>query len=138
MRWSCWIERLESFRKLQPNWNGYDGVPPTERAIDECLIFARSLPPLARRPVAMVSGQGEVGLLWERDGDAALVEIGFRGDGSYGFLAVAPDGASTELEGVPMYSEHPPALSAVLGIFLLTMLMNMENLLHSRFRMSPS
>lgn len=112
------IERLESFRKLGPNWNGYDGVPPTEQAIDECMAFARSLRPLAQGPVAMVSGQGEVGLFWERDSDDASVEIGFRGDGSYGFLAIMPDGTSTELEGVSMCEEYPPALSAALRVFL--------------------
>lgn len=115
--WAEAIERLKAFRTLKPNWNGYDAVVPTKKAIDECLAFAKTLRGVARSPVAMVSGQGEVGLLWERDEDGALVEIGFRGDGAYGYLAVLPSGSSSESENIPVETDRPAALVEALNVF---------------------
>lgn len=110
------IDRLRSFKNLQPNWNGYDAVVPTDDAVEQCISFLQDIWKTVSVPTPMVSGQGEVGLLWEK-ADGTMAEVGFLGDDHYGYLAVFPDGQSDEGEGISSRGSMPSALLDVLRLF---------------------
>lgn len=82
------IARVRAFGALSPNWNGYGGLTPSPSAAESCVQFLLGLGELPILPTPTVSGDGEVTLFLERDG--VTIEIGFRGDGVYGFLLDLP------------------------------------------------
>ena len=92
------VGHLRTFKFLQRNWNGYEGVPPSDRAVEDCVHFLKQL--MTRvLPDPMVGGDGEVGLFWENSEYA--VEVGFMGDGHYSYCVMkAEDQSSFEDEGV--------------------------------------
>lgn len=113
------ISRLEEFRTLVQGWNGYGGTPPSGQAIDECIVWLLALPKLAFPPTAMVSGDGEVGLLWELATCSVSLEVGFKGNGTCGFLTVTDADHSFEAEGIPIHGLMPMELAMGLSSFLL-------------------
>jgi len=94
------IGRLRSYKELGANWNGYGGQPPSGRAVEDAVNFLRMLGHIPKLPKTMVGGSGEVGLFWETL--KTYVEVGFRGDGTFGFLVDPADGAAVEEEGLPI------------------------------------
>ena len=75
-----WAE-MESYRHLQPGWDGIGSVPPTGAAIDDALRFLAALPPDATPPEPSVSADGAVGWFW--DTPDAMVNVMFPGQGHY-------------------------------------------------------
>lgn len=105
------VGRLRNYKQLSHNWNGYDGDPPPDGAVEQCVDFLRSLGDILL-PTPMVSGSGEVGLFWEREG--VTIELGFKGKDKYGYLVELPDGRCEEDEDVPV-SEIRPVLREALA-----------------------
>jgi hypothetical protein len=94
------IGRLRSYKGLEPNWNGYGGQQPSGTAVEDAVEFLRMVGPVHKLPKTMVGGSGEVGLFWETS--ETYIEVGFRGDGTLGFLVDPADGDAVEAEGLPV------------------------------------
>jgi hypothetical protein len=73
------IQQLNDYLNLKENWDGYSGVAPTEKTINDAIKFVKSLPQQIPLPEPMVAGT--VGHYWESQGIYA--EIGFEGDGTF-------------------------------------------------------
>lgn len=64
--------KLEELRKLHPNWDGYDGMPPSEEALNAAKNFMDSL-------FIVPAPDGSVQLEWHAEG--IDLEICFNVDG---------------------------------------------------------
>ena len=92
---------VRSYSDLTNDWDGSDGMPPTQRAIDESMNLLSQLERLnVVEPETMLSNDGEIGLYW-RTGPCYL-EIGVIGDGDWGAYGTHRD-ERPEL----MVGDHP-------------------------------
>lgn len=77
--------RLEvrSYADFPDDWDGSDGIPPSQRAIDESMHLLSQLERLqVVEPKTMLDNDGEIGLYWRTD--RCYLEIGVMGDGDWG------------------------------------------------------
>ena len=79
------IAKLITFYSYEQNWDGYSGVIPSGKAVDDAITFLRKLPNHSFIPRPGISGDGEIGLFWETKN--LFVDIGFIGDGKYSYYA---------------------------------------------------
>ena len=109
------VDRLRGFLTLPSNWNGYEGVPPTLRAVEDCIIALRVLEQavggFVLQPTPTVGGDGEVGLFWEALG--ITIELGCRGDGRYGCLVQTASRGWYEVEGALLGDILPAMMPAL-------------------------
>lgn len=86
------IELVRPFLTLQAGWDGYDGVAPSPKAVDDAERFAMShlFAFEQRLPSISPGADGEVNFCW-RDKDC-LLDLGFYGDGTYSYYAKLGDG----------------------------------------------
>lgn len=109
------LGRLREYKFLESNWNGYGGLPPTPKAVEECINFLVGINPEVL-PEPMIGGTGEVGLFW--DSDSVKIEAGFMGNGRFGYLVMFTDGRSIEKEDLELdcfpeaFSEGLEAMTA--------------------------
>ena len=76
---------LLSYRELPQGWDGYDGVPASDRAVDDALRALTARPSDIPLPFPQLAPDAEVGLYW-RD-DSVYVELGFYGGGEFSYYA---------------------------------------------------
>lgn len=92
---------VKSFSDLTDDWDGANGRPPSQRAIDESSILLSQLEQLeVIEPKTMLSNDGEIGLYWRTD--RCYLEIGVMGSGNWGAYGIA-HGREPEL----MIDDHP-------------------------------
>ena len=78
---------VKSYRDLTDDWDGSEGRPPSQRAIDESMGLLSQLERLeVVEPKAMLSNDGEIGLYWRTD--RCYLEIGVMGDGNWGAYGI--------------------------------------------------
>jgi hypothetical protein len=75
------IEQLIEYLNLKEDWDGYGGVVPSEKTVNEAIQFVKTLPEIMPLPEPMIAGSGAIGLYWDEKGIYA--EIGFEGDGTF-------------------------------------------------------
>jgi len=92
--------KIISYLALAPDWDGYGGVPPSNQAVGDALMWLQRLPVDCAQPKPMLSGSGEVGLYWDRNG--FYCDIGFLGDGTLSYHAEAADGSSLGKDNVDL------------------------------------
>ncbi len=69
-------QKLYTYRNLNNNWDGYDGVRPPEEVITTTEKFISILEKnLIPPPVSMVSGSGQVALFWKNKSE--YIEVDF-------------------------------------------------------------
>lgn len=80
------IEIVYSFLYLSDNWDGYGGVSPQAGLIESVVNFISTIKNNSKilPPKVMLSGDGEISLLWQK-GDL-YIEIGFDDENQYSFL----------------------------------------------------
>ncbi|WP_228241070.1 hypothetical protein [Aurantimonas coralicida] len=79
--WSMIRQSVEGWRTLPEDWDGNDGVGPSEEVIQAALRFLDAArQSLLRAPQPFVAGDGEVGFRWERGG--SFGSVSFLDDGS--------------------------------------------------------
>ncbi len=86
------ITKIRSFEEYPVGWDGFDGVPPTKKAVREAVDFIKALTRMGAEtlPLATVAGDGEILLLWK---DMPFyLSISFSGDGTYSFYAEDENG----------------------------------------------
>lgn len=66
------VATLEEFRLLEPNWNGYGGLPLPSVVLDKAIALVRDMKPC---PSVFPSGRGSVQLEWEQGGLYVEMEI---------------------------------------------------------------
>ncbi|WP_414526447.1 hypothetical protein [Nodularia chucula] len=72
---------LRNYLDLYYDWDGYQGIAPQLRTVEESIRLVEKLPDSIPLPKPMVSGTGIVGLFWEKKNIYA--EICFEGDGTF-------------------------------------------------------
>lgn len=77
--WAVLTNRVDAYRSLEPEWDGYEGQAPNSEAISDGLYFLALLPRDIPPPTPGVAGDGEVGFHWRLE--SFYVEVSFYGDG---------------------------------------------------------
>jgi hypothetical protein len=106
------IQQLNDYLNLKENWDGYSGVAPTEKQINDAIKFVKSLPQQIPLPEPMVAGSGTVGLYWESQGIYA--EIGFEGDGTFWCYGEDNEGNEAGEDRLDLGSQLPADLLKML------------------------
>ena len=66
------IEKIESFRNLKENWNGYGALPLPKNVINKAIILASEMYPI---PEAFPTACDSIQLEWEMDCTYLELEI---------------------------------------------------------------
>ena len=78
------IKKIESYRYLHENWDGYGGVSPKEEVVRFALQIVFELQKFhIPAPKAMVSGEGEVCLFWKRVNEYIEISLDEHNEASY-------------------------------------------------------
>ena len=99
---------VNSYQSYPLNWDGYDGIPPSDETISDALSFIEKLPYGVIEPRPGVSGDGEVSLFWENDD--IYIDIGFLGDGTYVLYARDSQDIEYFKDSIDLHSPLPAAL----------------------------
>lgn len=106
--------QIAGFLDLQNGWDGYDGVAPSASAIESAMSFLSLLEiQMAPSPVPMLSGDGEVGLYWDRSG--IFLDVGFEEGGLLSFFAEGPDIGKVGMDDVEFQRGIPSELAQILS-----------------------
>ncbi len=69
-------KELSTYNKLKENWDGYNGIRPSDDIINTAKLFLNILKNnKIHRPRIMVSGNGEIALFWKKNEN--YIEIDF-------------------------------------------------------------
>lgn len=111
-RRSSLVARIRDFAALQPDWDGYNGRPPSPGTVESALQFLKLLPEDLVLPVPTVAGDGELGFIWRKPN--VFIDVGLDGAGEISFFA---DVGGHEWLGEEVFSGSslPHGLSAALA-----------------------
>ena len=101
--------KITSYLSLKQDWDGYGAGPPTTQAVVDALLWLGRLPADFLPPKPMLSGSGELGLYWDRNG--FYCDIGFLGDGTFSYYAQVPEGSSLGDENIDIKKLPAPLLA---------------------------
>lgn len=84
--WNSLRRSIERWSRLPHDWDGDDGIAPTEDAISHARTFLKQIRALSiKAPSCFISGDGEIGFRWIKDGRFA--SAAFLPDGHFvGFI----------------------------------------------------
>jgi hypothetical protein len=77
-------KKVYSFCELKENWDGYNGVTPEPAAIIDAIKLIKILPESALPDRAGISGDGEIGLFWDKK--ELYANFGVDGDGTFTYF----------------------------------------------------
>lgn len=80
--------KLQSYRSLDEDWDGYGGSPATYKSFISAIEFLSSLSQRFDTPSPMLASDGEISLYWKTEDK--YLEISFPGDGTYHYIYVSP------------------------------------------------
>ena len=106
------IEQLLDYLNLKEDWDGYGGVAPFEKTVNETILFVKTLPKMMPLPEPMIAGSGIIGLYWDNQG--IYVEIGFEGDGTFWCYAEDAEGHEAGEDSILVGDELPSDLLKIL------------------------
>lgn len=99
------IDEIKSYSQLQQGWDEAESYPPTERSVQDALLFAEKLPGHVKKPTAMIAHDGTIGLYW--DNGAHYADVEFNGDGTFSFFHKDRHANREKLEdGLQIDGEH--------------------------------
>ncbi|RKZ39495.1 MAG: hypothetical protein DRR16_20240 [Candidatus Parabeggiatoa sp. nov. 3] len=107
------IEQLLDYLNLKEDWDGYGGMAPFEKTVNETIQFVKTLPKMIPLPEPMIASSGVIGLYWDDKGIYA--EIGFEGDGTFWCYAEDAEGHEAGEDSIPVGEELPPDLLNILA-----------------------
>jgi hypothetical protein len=99
------IAQLLDYLNLKEDWDGYGGVAPTQKAVNDTIQVVKTLPEIIPLPYPMLAGSGVIGLYW--DNKEIYAEIGFEGDGTFWCYAEAAFGNEAGKDSIPVGNELP-------------------------------
>lgn len=99
------IGQLYEYLNLKTDWDGYGGVAPTKKIVNDAIQLVKTLPQFIPLPEPMLAGSGVVGLYWDDKGIYA--EIGFEGDGTFWCYAEDSEGNETGEDVIDLGEELP-------------------------------
>jgi len=78
---------LNKYLSLENNWDGYDGLPPKNGTVQDCLKFINQLEgDDFYLPKSMLSSSGNVGLYWTNKLLDLYVEVEFEGFRTFTYI----------------------------------------------------
>jgi hypothetical protein len=105
-------KQLFDYLNLKEDWDGYGGVVPTAKTINDTIQFVKTLPQIIPLPEPMIAGSGAIGLYWDNKGIYA--EIGFEGDGTFWCYAEDAFGNEAGEDSIQVGDELPIELLNIL------------------------
>lgn len=101
------ISRVRPLGALPRGWDNYDGIAPTNQAIDDAETFAINHLFAFEKCMPEISpaSDGEVNFCWRNE--AGLLDLGFYGDGVYSYYAKLADGREF-MEDAALVTQHLP------------------------------
>ncbi|OAD22246.1 exported protein [Candidatus Thiomargarita nelsonii] len=102
------VEKLRSYLFYEKDWDGYGGVVPSEKAVEDAVDFIRKLPEKVVLPRPGLAGDGEVGLFWKLE--VLFIDVGFLGDHTYSFYARDAEGKEYYGDDIPLNEDLPVGL----------------------------
>ncbi|MFE8073278.1 hypothetical protein QQM79_19645 [Marinobacteraceae bacterium S3BR75-40.1] len=78
------ITKIFSFSKMQQNWDGYDGHPPSRKTIEDAITLLKKISKYSLPTRAGLSSDGEVSLIWETED--IFADFGVEGDKTYSYF----------------------------------------------------
>lgn len=79
------ISKIRSYANYEDNWDGYDGIAANDNAIENTILFLKKLPYNIIKPRPGLSGDGEIGLFWDKSD--FFIDVGFLGENKYSYYA---------------------------------------------------
>jgi hypothetical protein len=107
-------DKIYSFLEYEKNWDGYDGVVPSVKTVNEAVFFFNRLPLGVLEPRPGFSGDGEISLFWEFD--RVFVDIGFLGDGVYTIYAKDQEGIEYFKDEMGINESLPVAIKNLISV----------------------
>jgi len=78
--------KLETYKTLEDNWDGYGGKKPSNATINNVFLFLELLRNnKIIEPKIMLSGNNEIGIYW-KDKNVYYLEINFENNGLYSYF----------------------------------------------------
>jgi hypothetical protein len=78
------MKKIESYRYLNENWDGYGGIAPKEEVIGFAMGIIQELQKhKISAPKGMVSGEGEIALFWKRQNEYIEISLEESNESSY-------------------------------------------------------
>lgn len=106
------IQKINNYRNLEPNWDGYGGERPSESAITDSITILKRLPEHILPDRIGLASDGEISFVWDRP--YIFADFGFTGGGVFTYY--------TNVYGSKYYGDnqrienyHLLALSCILG-----------------------
>ncbi len=94
------LAKLQSFRRLSENWDSYEAVRPSMRAIDQAIDLVQSLDQAGQAIYFVAPGpNGEI--VVELKGEERSVEVYFNGDGTAECVVFQGSEVIQESDSVP-------------------------------------
>jgi hypothetical protein len=84
------IGKIKSYLNLPQNWDGYEGVTPSQSTANEAIAFLKKIPKSLLPSRAGVTGDGEICLIWDKEN--IFVDLGFIGEGNFFYFMNYVDG----------------------------------------------
>lgn len=106
------IRQVYEYLDLKDDWDGYGGIVPTQKTVDNAIQWLKTMPELIPFPEPMLAGSGAIGFYWEDKGIYA--EIGFTGDDSFWCYAEDTQGNEVGEDVIRIGDELPPELLKML------------------------
>ncbi|UJJ30245.1 hypothetical protein [Halopseudomonas maritima] len=108
------MEAVRPFARLEAGWDGYDGVAPTSKAIDDAerFVIGHLYAFEKRRPRISPASDGEVNFCWR--GEGHLLDLGFYGDGTYSYYAKLADGREFFNDDAPVDALLPEEIAVAI------------------------
>lgn len=78
------MDRLNIYRGLEEDWDGYGGQAATFGSFMDSTEFVKKIPLYFDVPASMLAGDGEISLFWKKNG--GYLEASFPGDNTYHFI----------------------------------------------------
>lgn len=102
------IAAIAALGALHPNWDGHQGVAPTERAREQAAAFILHIPSSTPNPEIEASGDGEINLVWRRT-DGGYLEVGFYGGETFSYYGRPSEDDAPSLDDVPIAENRLPS-----------------------------
>ncbi|MBS0350420.1 MAG: hypothetical protein JSR33_04380 [Proteobacteria bacterium] len=106
------IKKIKSYRLYKKGWDGYDGVPPLGKTIEDSIKFLEKLPSNCPLPYVSLAGDGEICFFWEVEN--IFIDIGFSGEKNFSYFARDKNNHKFFGDDVPLTEDFPNELMNVI------------------------
>lgn len=89
-------EKLQSYARLDENWDGDGAKAPLQEAVNDALTFLNGRPGDIPLPYPEEGTEGDVGICWDLRDAKVFAEVTFEGDGTCAYFAVRGEPGAVE------------------------------------------